>query len=325
MKPQVSPIIINILDYARLAPSVHNTQPWSFTVDDMTIAISVNKARMLADGDPTQRELWISLGVCLETLLMAATALGHTAVVAEQQTDTIDQPFVKVVVTPNAQSSQPQLFTAITQRHSYRGPMQTTTLPGSLLATCHDAIQDLPGVSIHLLDIPADIEAVADLTYKGMRLALSNPAFRRELADLINYNWSPARVGMHGFVLNRRGLGSVWEKWSIKLGLDTRQKARADHTKVTDASGLLFVATEGDVPSYWLTAGRAYYRTCLVITQTGLAQSTIAATVEAASFHEDVERLLNTSHRIQTMLRIGKASHQQKKFSPRLNVDELLT
>lgn len=325
MKPQLSPIIVDILNYARLAPSVHNTQPWSFAVDGMMIAISVDKTRMLTDGDPTGRELWISLGACLETLLTATIALGHAAVITEQQTDTIEQPFVKIVITPKAQSSQPQLLTAITQRRSYRGPMRITTLPSSLIATCHDVIRDLQGVSVHLLDMPADIEAVADLTYKGMRLALSNPAFRHELADLINYNWSPARVGMHGFVLNRHGLGSVWEKWSIKLGLGTRQKALADRTKVAGASGLLFVATEGDVPSYWFTAGRAYYRTCLVITQTGLAQSTIAATVEAASFHEDVEHLLHTPHRVQSMLRIGNASYQQKNSSPRLNVEELLT
>lgn len=79
------------------------------------------------------------------------------------------------------------------------------------------------------------------------------------------------------------------------------------------------------MPRYWLMAGRAYYRTCLVITRAGLAHSTIAAPVEAASFHEDVERLLHTPHRIQTMIRVGKAVHQQKKFSPRLSIKELTT
>lgn len=325
MNPHPSPIIIDILDYARLAPSVHNTQPWSFTTEGMSITLLVNKARLLVDGDPTGRELWISLGVCLETLITAAQALGHKAVITEQQTDTIEQPIAVVTITPGVQPRQQQLIDLVKQRHSYRGPMQPISLPGLLLATCRDAAKDLSGISIHLTDARSDIEAIADLTYKGMRLALSSPAFRHELADLINYNWSKARVGMHGFVLNRRALGSVWEKWSIKLGLDIRKKALADRIKISNASGLLFIATEGDVPRHWLAAGRAYYRTCLVITKVGLAHSTIAAPVEAASFHEDVERLLHTPHRIQTMIRVGKAAHQQRKFSPRLTVEELLT
>lgn len=325
MKIQSSPTVTDILTYARLAPSVHNTQPWSFTVNGMTIAISANPERILTEGDPTRRELWISLGICLETLLIAAKALGHSASITHQQTDTTEWPFVTMTITANTHPGQRQTLDVLTKRHSYRGPMQRIALPNSLLANARQAIDDLTGVSVHLVDSTADIEAIADLTYKGMRLALSNPAFRHELADLIHYNWSPARVGMHGFVLNRRALGSVWEKWSIKLGLDIRNKAMADRTKVATASGLVFVATEGDVPRYWLTAGQAYCRISHVITGAGLAQSTIAAPVEAASFHEDIERLLKTTHRIQAMIRIGKATRPQKKFSPRLSVDELLT
>jgi hypothetical protein len=325
MKPQLSPVITDILTYARLAPSVHNTQPWSFTVTGMSIDIMANKSRILADGDPTQRELWISLGVCLETLILAAEALGHSTVITRQQTETIEQPFATVAITASTHSPQQQILDSLSQRHSYRGLMDRTSLPTNLLTNCRQAITDLAGTSVHLAATTPDIQAVADLTYKGMRLALSSPGFRRELADLINYNWSPARVGMHGFVLNRHALGSIWEKWSIKLGLDVRQKAMADRKKVATASGLVFIATEGDVPSYWLTAGRAYCRISHVIFKTGLAQSTIAAPVEAASFHEDVERLLQTPHRIQAMIRIGKPTHTPTKFSPRLSVEELLT
>lgn len=325
MKTSPSSTITDILTYARLAPSVHNTQPWSFTVDDMNISISANRDRILTEGDPTRRELWISLGICLETLMIAARGLGHSASITYQQTDTIDRPFATIAIVANTHPRQQQTLNTLTGRHSYRGPMQRISLPDSLLASFQQAIDGLVGVSVHLVDNTADREAVADLTYKGMRLALSSRAFRHELADLIHYNWSPTRVGMHGFVLNRRGLGSVWEKWSIKLGLNIREKALADRTKVATASGLVFVATEGDVPRYWLTAGQAYCRISHVITEARFAQSTIAAPVEAASFHEDIERLLKTPHRIQAMIRIGKAAQPQKRFSPRLAVDELLT
>ena len=325
MKQSPPPAITDILNYARLAPSVHNTQPWTFRVTNMTIDILVNHGRSLADGDPTKRELWISLGACLETLLLAAQALGHTATAAHIQTDSLDQPIARITITPQTGAIDQTNLDTIAKRHSYRGPLLPATLPISLLATLQGALNDLDGVSVQLLDKPADIESVADLTYKGMRLALSSPGFRHELADLIHYNWSPARTGMHGFALNRSAVGSMWEKWSIRLGLDIKQKALADRKKVTTASSLVFITAKGDVPQYWLVAGRAYVRVCHIITETGLAHSTIAAPVEAASFHEDIERLLNTPERIQAMIRIGKAAVVQKKFSPRLAVDELLT
>jgi hypothetical protein len=292
----------------------------------MSISISAAHNRILVDGDPTQRELWISLGICIETILLATKELGHTATLKELQTDNPTTPIATILITPGSRPiDQSVTLNAIQNRHSYRGPLQPIKLPNSLLLNCNDAIADLGGTSVHLVSNKADIMSIADLTHKGMRLALSSPRFRHELADLIHYNWSTARSGMHGFVLNRGPIGSIWEKWSVKLGLDVRQKANADRLKVSTASGLLFVATEGDVPHYWLKAGRAYCRISLVITQASLAQSTIAAPVEAASFHEDVERLLNTRHRIQTMTRVGKASRVQKKFSPRLSLEELLT
>ena len=158
-----------------------------------------------------------------------------------------------------------------------------------------------------------------------MRLALSSPAFRKELAALINPNWSKSHVGMHGFVLNKGMIGSVWEKFSMKHGFALAAKANADKQKVLDSSALLFVATTGDVPRFWLNAGRAYMRLALLLAQHGFAHSTIAAPVEAASFHEDIEKILATNGRIQTMMRIGNPGKLPSHSSTRLTTDELLT
>lgn len=325
MKQQTPTYIRELLECARLAPSVHNTQPWHFTVDGSTISLTVAKNRQLQFGDPTQRELWISLGICFETLLQAAEGLGLIPIINFTQTDSIEDPIANLKFTPGANRQQSKLD-LLKRRHSYRGPMDKVVIPSSLLEMCDQAISDLPGTSVSLLNKKADLTKVANLTNKGMSLALSNPDFRSELADLINYNWSKSHVGMHGFALNRGFVGAVWEKWSIKFGLDTKRKARADQQKVLEASGLIFIQTKGDVPSFWFNAGRAYMRVALEVTRANLDQSTIAAVVEAADFHEDVERTLHTTDRIQTMIRIGKASRENKHVAPtRLSVEELLT
>lgn len=316
--------ITQLLDYARLAPSVHNTQPWKFRADETTISLLPASERFLDDGDPTKRELWISLGVCLETILQAANGLGLTATIKSTQTDSLSDPIAVIEVMPNGTADQ-AILTAITNRHSYRGKMQPLALPDTFAAECQQSIGDIEGVTALLIDDQANIQQVADYTDKGMRLALSSPAFRRELANLINPNWSKSRVGMHGFVLNKGTIGSVWEKFSMKYGFALAAKAHADKQKILESSALLFVATTGDVPRFWLNAGRAYMRLALLLTRHGFVHSTIAAPIEAASFHEDIEKMLSTNGRIQTMMRVGNPEKIPTRSSTRLHVDELLT
>lgn len=323
-KSQISPPILELLEYARLAPSVHNTQPWRFEVNDSTVSLMTAPDRFLKEGDPTTRELWISLGICFETLLQAAKGLGLDATVVSGQTNSLSDPIAVIRFTPTKNRHE-ETIDLIEARHSYRGAMKPALVPPSLLEECRGSMHDLPGVSVDQVDNRAAITQIAKFTYQGMRLALSSPQFRKELAELINYNWSSSHIGMHGFVLNRGYIGSIWEKWSIALGIDMKQKARADQQKILESSALIFISTAGDVPSFWFNTGRAYMRVALKITQKGLAQSTIAAPVEAASFHEDIEKILSTPSRIQAMLRVGTPTTVSGRTSPRLSVDELLT
>jgi hypothetical protein len=322
MKQQIPPFITQLLEYTRLAPSVHNTQPWHFIVEDSVILLSVDSRRILKAGDPTHRELWISLGCCLETLLQSAKGLGLKADIQSIQTESITDPIATIHIEPGLSQRQ-DILDLITKRHSYRGPMEKTDIPQSLLVECRRSVMDLNGVSVYFMDNKESVQTVASLTNQGMSLALSSPDFRKELADLINYNWSSSQVGMPGFVLNRGTIGSIWEKLSIKFGFDIKRKAHADQQKILDASGLFFIASKGDVPSFWLDSGRAYLRIALEITRSGLAHSTLAAPVEAASFHEDIEKLLQTSDRIQAMIRVGKARQINSQVTPRLDINEL--
>jgi hypothetical protein len=66
-----------LVRYASLAASGHNTQPWKFALTENAIDIHPDYARRLPAVDPHDRELWISLGCALENLLVAARAAGY--------------------------------------------------------------------------------------------------------------------------------------------------------------------------------------------------------------------------------------------------------
>lgn len=325
MEHQIPPAIHQLLDYARLAPSVHNAQPWNFTVDDNDISIAVSPSRMLGPGDPTGRETWISFGTCLESLLQSAKGLGITATVVHLQTDRLDGIIATVRISDTVANHTTDILEALKKRFTYREHMVPATIPPLLEDVCKTAIHDLSETEVLITKESSIIKRVGDLTFKAMTLALGDPFFRNELYHYVHTNISPAKTGMHGYALGEGLLGSLFGKASVKLGIGLPLKARHDQQRIAEASALIFIATKGDTPQYWLQAGRAYMRIALEVAKTDLMQGTLAAPVEASSFHEDIETMLHTNGRIQTMLRVGGAQKEQKRHSPRLSVEELLS
>lgn len=324
MKQSLSPIILELLNYARLAPSVHNIQPWHFNIINKdTISLAAAPKRLLSAGDPTGRQSWISLGICLEAILQAAKGLGIEARVADLQTNSLHESIATIrFILDEKLEKQPSILHALKKRQTYREKMQPTLIPPGLLESCRMSIVDLRDVDVFFMQDKADIRHVGQLTLKAMTIALSGSDFRHELAHLLHSNWSPSLIGLHGYTFGEGVIGSILGKLSMKLGIGLSVKARHDQQRVSDASMLVFIATRGDVPSFWLKAGQAYLRVALQITQAGLAQGTITAPIEAPHFHEDIEKLLGTSMRLQSMIRVGRATRPVRS-SPRLSIEEL--
>src|SRR5215470_2361610 len=66
-----------LLNYAVLAPSEYNTQPWLFKVSERTVELYADRARRLPIVDPEDRELTISCGAALFNLRVALRHFGY--------------------------------------------------------------------------------------------------------------------------------------------------------------------------------------------------------------------------------------------------------
>ncbi|MFL5320975.1 MAG: hypothetical protein ACJ790_15030 [Myxococcaceae bacterium] len=69
-------LILKALDFARLAPSAHNAQPWLVRREGDRLVVSADEARHLHHTDPTRRDLDLSLGAFTEALQISLAALG---------------------------------------------------------------------------------------------------------------------------------------------------------------------------------------------------------------------------------------------------------
>ncbi len=105
-----------LVRYATLAPSSHNTQCWKFAMDGQGIAILPDFSRRCPVVDPDDHHLYVSLGCAAENLVQAAQALGLGSEVRFDATR--DAVVVRLSPAPAVVSP---LFRAIPKRQCTRG------------------------------------------------------------------------------------------------------------------------------------------------------------------------------------------------------------
>ena len=311
--------LVNILEIARLAPSVHNTQPWLVSVDGDAIKIEADARHKLTYGDPTGRQITISLGIFSEAVCLAAEQLGLKAAKTSFQQERV---FIHFEKTADKQQSNSELVRLLRQRHTDRSlyrPIALTEEFVKIIEHSHIGAD----VRVWATTDQAKIKKIATLTAQGISLALHSPDFRKELSHYLVLPWSKKKRGIAVRSLYIFWLLELFEPWLIKFGVGLRTEVRLEKKRWLSASGVIAITAAGDMPKFWFEAGRTYLRVSLTIEKFGLSQATSAAAIEASNYHEDIEELLGTNQRILAMIRVGNGS-RKKYYSPRVKPNELL-
>src|SRR6202035_5037726 len=79
-------LLRELVRYATLAPSSHNTQCWKFRVQERSITIEADVSRRCPVVDPDDHHLFVSLGCATENLAQAALANGLYAIARHEPT-----------------------------------------------------------------------------------------------------------------------------------------------------------------------------------------------------------------------------------------------
>jgi nitroreductase len=259
---QAVPIPADRADYliatAARAPSVHNTQPWRFRVDDYAIELHADVRRKLL-VDPLGREMLISCGAALFGLRLAVRSLGYLPVV-----ELLPDPArlrllarVRLGAVAPMTTRERQMLDALPHRHTHRGPFAPGPLPAGLAAGLqHDALAE--GAELVLIDQAIAYQRLADLADAVSRLREPNPLARVDMRRWSRDPDDPARDGIPA------------TEFTATTGHGPRQLAQRDFD-LGRGLGLLpaegpppaataVLITGGDGRADWLRAGQALHR-----------------------------------------------------------------
>ncbi|WP_321820171.1 MULTISPECIES: Acg family FMN-binding oxidoreductase [unclassified Burkholderia] len=314
-----------LLGYAVLAPSSHNSQPWRFLVNGATISVCADRVRALPVVDPFDRELIISCGAALLNLRVALNhaGLAHTIGTFPSEVDPDLLALVRVCDDGYSDASLGTLFDAIPERVTTRAPFESTAVP-------HEIQQALiaagvaEGADVACVDALAHRARVAELVAAADRQQFADPRFRRELAS-----WIDPRRHADGMPAFAAGVPALLDFAAPVVTMAVRTFDLGDglaalHHQLVGASPLIVcIATVRDDRDAWLAAGQALERILLVATRAGYTASYLNQPIETAGLRAHLRHMLGLRGEPQLLLRVGRGPHTP--HSPRRPLDEVIS
>lgn len=316
-----------ILNYAILAPSSHNTQPWCFKIDSGAIYLLADRTRSLPVADPDGRELIISCGAALFNLRIALHHFGYTGKIKTFPDPT--NPDLLACIELGHSSGETTdgklLFQAIKKRHTNRHDYQDWNVPETLLKTLQ---KDTISEGANLQIVKGDIlrASVTELIAQGDHLQMADPNFRNELATWVRPSTSKSHDGLPIYT---HGIDEHFEfatplfalvLRTLDMGYSVAERSR----KLLECSpAIVILTTDFDKPADWLAAGQALERVLLRAQVVKLFASFLNQPVQVPELRSQLSKLLGDNGYPQIMLRLGFGL--ETKPTPRRTVDEVVS
>lgn len=308
-----------IVEAACLAPSIHNTQPWSWRVGADTLELRADRDRQLEVADPRGRSLMISCGAALHHAQVAARALGWSPTVARLP-DPGDQDLLAVVGLEQCRPAPSAIaeLRALEQRRTDRRRFTSWPVPDQRLLLLAGA-SDRGAHAIPITDVTSRFR-VEMLVNRAMTKQDSDEQYAVEQMRWIDHSLSdgvPASAipPVSYYPRNHR------TRYGHGLYPDAPQEV------VESSDGLMAVCTEDDQPLSWLTAGEVLSSVWLLAIGGGLSVVPLSQVIEVEetrlSLHHDV---FGGKFAPQILLRIGwqEIGRSGLQKTPRRPLDEVI-
>ena len=321
VRPRVPPSVLRrIVDVARLAPSIHNTQPWAWRARDGSLELRADRTRALPATDPRGRHLVISCGTALHHAVVAAAAMGLEPDVNLCPDSHDPDLLARVTFAPGHAQRGRDLLRAVSERHTDRRRFTSWPIPAQRIDRLAAEAASWGAEAISVND--ESMRRRFELMLERARVVGSlDAAQAAETAE-----WLGRRSDYDGIPLATvPPVGSRPGEHPNRF--EPPDVGRGPDLELVASDGLLVVATTTDDPTDWLCAGLALSAVWLRATIDGISVVPLSQVVEYRATRE----LLRTELSIgraepQILVRLGwqEIGRSSLPRTPRRTLDDVL-
>jgi nitroreductase len=326
-------LITRVIDAARRAPSLHNTQPWAWRLERDRLELRADRGRQLLVADPDGHSLRISCGAAITLTELAFRGEGWL-VRAERLPDPGDPDLLARFSDASAHqstSAERDQLAAAARRFSDRRPFLRREVSTELVEALGTAA-DHPGVHSHFPVREEEKLNLAVAVSWADRVERHDAAYVAEMTRWLHdsdvHNNNDLHVdGILATAIPRVIAGHPRHTdiplRDFEAGISGREQIKAD---VDERPLIAILLTDSDTPLAQLGAGEAMMRLMLQAELAWLASCPISQAVDLLAFRSRVQTLMGWTAYPQMMLRLGYPARNQPvgSRSPRRPVTDQL-
>ncbi|MGW4472691.1 Acg family FMN-binding oxidoreductase [Nonomuraea sp. NPDC004354] len=292
------------IEAATWAPSVHNTQPWTFAVSGEEIRVRADVERKLRVSDPQARELFISCGAALFTLRTALRAEGYEPIVRVLPDP--DRPALLATVRLGSPLTPDEitgiLAGEIKRRRTHRAGFTDLPVPDRL-------IERLVGqaaaekATLTPIRMPEAVDVVAALTQAAQRVQSGDRAFSLEVIRWARPPGSSRRDGVPADAYPRKSGQERFPQRNYAHGHDWG--TTTDQSTSTSTGIVAIMTTPGDGHHDWIATGQALQRVLLHASAYGVSAAFHTQALEMYQLREFLRHELCSDEYPQMIMRLG--------------------
>lgn len=304
--------VYQILYYASLAGSSHNSQPWKAEAyGEDSILVFADPSRQLAVVDPSSRELYISIGAFLENLNQAATCYGfETEIKIHNQLSVACGPVASVILKKSNNKKEDGILNEIKMRTTLRIPFETQPIKQPDLAMLIPAgitnIHYLPAAS-------AQGKYIMDKETAAYAQQARNKNAQDELANWIRFSDKDVKQKQDGLTtdgMGIKGFGGFMVRNFFKPEDSKKESFVAkgiDKTKsqAESCAGWIVITQPTENTESWINTGRQYQAMHLKCRKMNIGFHPMNQVIEQAGFENEANKYLGMNRNIMFIARIG--------------------
>lgn len=312
-----------LLNYAILAPSTHNTQPWLFKIKKNSCEIYADEKLLLPYADPIKRDFYISIGCCIENLILISKYFNVF--------DKIEYKFknnlICIVYFKDLQFQTKtndefyDFIKGIKLRFNARGLFENKNISNDILEKIKNLNNNFD-LDIKFLTEKEKIDHMGKLIAKGLEVAYANKNFRYEMSNWINSNLSSRKEGIAGYALRMPFLISLMFPFMIKFLNLGKKLGYLNYLSIRSAPVSCLISSKNNNPLAWCQVGQLAERIMVYLASMGIKTSIFVSAIEMG-FSEEVKKLFNINLIPQFHFCIGYIDYPYK-YTLRHPVEEKL-